>query len=154
MAIYHKYTTLPYRSVRGSTIHNWDDIVLFGMQSLGPMGSSLTHTLKVFLSPHGQQGKYIKQDLFCMWSFGPMAAALPTHNQGTFFSLWAVRKNASSKVERHWPGSDSVGAKATKTKLGDHQEIKHGIRLKQHKAHRSTYIFKYIVYTLVISKKS
>ena len=25
------------------------------MQTLGPMDSSFTHTLKVFLSPHGQQ---------------------------------------------------------------------------------------------------
>ena len=36
-------------------IHNWHDIALSSMQTLGPMDSSLTHTLKVFLSPHGQQ---------------------------------------------------------------------------------------------------
>ena len=36
-------------------IHNWHDIALSSMQTLSPMDSSLTHTLKVFLSPHGQQ---------------------------------------------------------------------------------------------------
>ena len=41
-------------------IHNWHDIVLFGMQTLGPMDSSLTHTLKVFLSHHGQQRERVK----------------------------------------------------------------------------------------------
>ena len=36
-------------------IHNWHDIALSSMQTLGPMDSSLTRTLKVFLSPYGQQ---------------------------------------------------------------------------------------------------
>ena len=34
-----------------SPIHNWHDIVLSGMQILGPMDSSLTYTFKIFLSP-------------------------------------------------------------------------------------------------------
>ena len=38
-------------------IHN---IVHSGIQTIGPMDSSLTHTLKVFLSPHGQQRECIK----------------------------------------------------------------------------------------------
>ena len=36
---------------------------------------------------------------------------------------------------------------------GDHREITHGIRLKQHKAQKYKCTFKYIVYIHVISEK-
>ena len=56
-------TNLPYYHIDWSgdpPIYNWHDIVLSDMQTLGPMDSSLTHILKVFLSPHGQQRERVK----------------------------------------------------------------------------------------------
>ena len=42
---------------RDPPIHNWHDIVFYGMQSLGPMGSSLTHTLKALSLPTWAMGR-------------------------------------------------------------------------------------------------
>ena len=109
------------------------------MHTLGPMDSSLTHILKVFLCPHGPQRKCVKYDLFFIWSFGPMDNNL-THTQSmNLFPPWAVGKNASSIVKRHWPGYDSVVTKTMKTKSGDHREITHGMVLKPHKVHKLHY---------------
>ena len=148
-------TNLPYYHIdrsRDPPIHNWHDIVLFGMQTLGPMDSSLTHTLKVFLSPHGQQRERVKLDLSCMWSLGPMGSSL-THTQSrNLFPPWTAGKNASSKVKGHWPGFDFIVTKTTKTKSGDHQEITHGMVLKSHKL--IGYItLKHIVSIEVVSEK-
>ena len=38
-------------------IHNWHDIIFFGMQTLGPMGSNLTHTQSRNLFPPWTAGK-------------------------------------------------------------------------------------------------
>ena len=126
-------TNLPYYHIDRSgdpPIHNWHDIVLSGMQTLGPMDSSLTHTLKVFLSPHGQQRERVN-----------------------LFPPWTTGKNASSKVKGHWPKFDSIVTKTTKTKSGDHRKITHGMVSKSHKAHKYTFPFKYIVYNQVVSEK-
>ena len=109
------------------------------MQTLGPMDYSLTYTLKVFLSPHGQQRERVKYDLFCMWFFGPLDSSL-THTQSrNLFPPWVAGKSASSKVKGHWPRSNSVVTKTTKTKSGDHWEIKDGMVSKPHKAYRLHY---------------
>ena len=116
------------------------------MQTLGPMDNNFTHTLKVFLSHHGQQKERIKSDLFCMWSFGPMDSSL-THTQSrNLFPPWVAGKNVSSKVKGHWPKSNSVVTKTTKTKSDDHGEITHGMVLKPHKAHRLHYFQIYSLY--------
>ena len=110
------------------------------------MDSSLTHTLKVFLSPHGQQGERVKKDLFCMWSLSPMDSSL-THTQSrNFFPPWVVGKNASPKVKGHWLGSNSIVTKTKKTKSSDHREITHPMVLKPHKAHRLHYFEIYSLY--------
>ena len=116
------------------------------MQTLGPMDSSLTHTVKVFLSPHGQQRERIKQDIFCIWSFGPMGNSL-THTQSrNVFPPWAAGKNASSKVKVLWLGSDFVITKTMETKSGDHREITYGMVLKPHKLHKLHYFQTHSLY--------
>ena len=54
------------------------------MQSLDPMGSSLTLTLKVFLSPLGSRENASNKTSFTCGFLAPWAAASPIHNQGTF----------------------------------------------------------------------
>ena len=96
-------------------------------------------TFKVFLSPYGQQGERVKYDLFCMWSLSPMCRSL-THTQSrNLFPPWAAGKNVSFKVKGHWPRFDSIVTKTTKTKSGDHWEIKDGMVSKPHKAYRLHY---------------
>ena len=116
------------------------------MQTLGPMDRILTHTLKVFLSPHGQQREHVKYDHFCIWSFDPIDSSLTHIQSRNPFPPWAARKNASSKVKRHWPRFDSFVIKTTETKSGNHRKITHGMVLKPHKVHRLHYFKTHSLY--------
>ena len=82
-------TNLPYYHIDRSgdpLIHNWYDIVISGMQTLGPMNNSLTYTLKIFIPPpppiSSRESASSRTSLACghlaLW-----AAASPTQNQGT-----------------------------------------------------------------------
>ena len=53
------------------------------MQTLSPMNSSLTHTLKVFISPMGSKESASNRTFFACGLLAQWTATLFTHNQGT-----------------------------------------------------------------------
>ena len=137
MVIYHKYTTLPHKLVRGSTHSQlaWYCPLWYAVS--WPHGQQPHPYPQGFSLPPRAVGRKRQIGLpFACGLLAPWVAASPTHNHGISSPHGQQERTHYPK----WKGTNlnliPLSQTLRKPNWGDHWEITLDIRLKQHKAHR------------------